>query len=153
MEIMEIRENLIKKCDLAKEAGKYLSASDAEIRDQAIRRMAGILKENSAAILEANKKDIESAQNNGIKKSMIDRLLLTEERIFAISDSLDKVAGLPDPLGGGDVWTRPNGLEIKRIHVPIGHIAIIYEARPNVTADASALCIKSGNTVILRVGS
>ena len=150
---MEKNEKLISKCKLAGEAGKVLSSSEAKLRNKAIERMSQILLENSASILDANDTDIENAKKNGIKESMIDRLKLTEQRLYAISQSLMKVAVLPDPLGGGDVWTRPNGLEIKRVHVPIGHIAIIYEARPNVTADAAALCIKSGNTVILRGGS
>ncbi len=147
-----IKENLINKCIAAKKAGKLLAVSTGEARNNALLSMASALEEDEKAILEANAKDIEKAKENGIKEAMVDRLMLNSVRLKAIADAMRKVAALPDPLGAGEVWTRPNGLIIKKVKVPLGNIAIIYESRPNVTADAVCLCIKSGNTVFLRGG-
>lgn len=147
-----IKENLINKCIAAKKAGKILAVSTGEERNNALISMASALEEDEKAILEANAKDIEKAKENGIKEAMVDRLMLNSIRLKAIADAMRKVAALPDPLGSGEVWTRPNGLVIKKVKVPLGNIAIIYESRPNVTADAVCLCIKSGNTVFLRGG-
>ncbi len=149
---MTTRENLINKCILAKEAGKMLAVSTGEARNRALVSMAEALEANEAEILKANEEDIKMAKENGIKEAMVDRLLLNPKRIKAIADAMRKVADLPDPLGAGEVWTRPNGLMIRKVKVPLGNIAIIYESRPNVTADAVCLCIKSGNTVFLRGG-
>ena len=115
--------------------------------------MAELLESDADVILDANLKDLAHAGEHGISDAMLDRLRLTKERITGIADALRTLAALPDPLGKGEVWKRPNGLEIKRVRVPLGVIAIIYESRPNVTADAAALCIKSGNAVVLRGGS
>jgi len=147
-----IKENLINKCIAAKKAGKLLAVSTGEERNNALISMASALEEDEKSILEANAKDIEKAKENGIKEAMVDRLMLNSIRLKAIADAMRKVAALPDPLGSGEVWTRPNGLIIKKVKVPLGNIAIIYESRPNVTADAVCLCIKSGNTVFLRGG-
>lgn len=144
---------LKEKCKKAKAAFSVLSSSDGQTRNRAIQLMAEALKTEYKLILAENDKDLINAKNNGMSEAMTDRLRLTKERIFAISSSLIKVAMLPDPIGKGSVWTRPNGLTIQKVQVPIGLIAIIYESRPNVTADAAALCIKSGNCVILRGGS
>ena len=151
-EKMTIKENLINKCISAKKAGKALAVSTGEKRNNALVSMAEALMEDEKLILEANSKDIERAKENGIKDAMVDRLMLNSVRLGAIADAMRKVALLPDPLGAGEVWTRPNGLMIKKVKVPLGNIAIIYESRPNVTADAVCLCIKSGNTVFLRGG-
>lgn len=150
---MNAKDVLIQKCKAAKKSFTVLSSSKGEQRNAAVLAMADILVKNSFAILEGNNKDIQRAEAEGMRESMVDRLRLTETRIGAIANSLRKVAVLPDPLGGGEVWNRPNGLTIRRIKVPIGIIAMIYEARPNVTCDAAALCIKSGNAVLLRGGS
>ncbi len=147
-----VKESLINKCIAAKEAGKKLAVSTGGERNNALVSMANILEADEKIILEANAKDIEKAKENGIKEAMVDRLMLNSQRIKAIADAMRKVAALPDPLGAGEVWTRPNGLMIKKVKVPLGNIAIIYESRPNVTADAVCLCIKSGNTVFLRGG-
>lgn len=144
---------LIEICQNANKASKSLACASGEIRNKALQFMADSLTSNSEYILRENNKDIENAKANGMRQSMIDRLLLTNERIYAIANSIKKVIALPDPIGNGDVSMRPNGLIIKKIHVPLGTIGIIYEARPNVTADAASLCIKSGNSVILKGGS
>lgn len=143
---------LMEKCTAAKNAFPTLSTSKGSLRNKAISLMADALERDINVILEANGKDIENAKANGIRPAMIDRLLLTEDRIKGIAASLRKVSALPDPLGGGELWSRPNGMSIRRVKVPIGLIAIIYEARPNVTADAAAICIKSGNCCVLRGG-
>lgn len=114
--------------------------------------MAEALVARADEIISANGSDIARAKENNMSASMLDRLTLTKERIIAISESVKKVIALPDPLDGDEKWVRPNGLEITKKRVPFGVIAIIYEARPNVTADAAALCVKSGNAVILRGG-
>ncbi len=147
-----IKEVLINKCIAAKKAGKLLAVSTGEARNNALVSMAEALEADEKSILVANAKDIEKAKENGIKEAMVDRLMLNSARLKAIADAMRKVAALPDPLGAGEVWTRPNGLIIKKVKVPLGNIAIIYESRPNVTADAVCLCIKSGNTVFLRGG-
>ena len=97
--------------------------------------------------------DVQAAEEKGLKKSLVNRLSLTSESILGISKALREVVALRDPVGEGEVWTRPNGLRIQQTHVPLGVVAMVYEARPNVTVDAAALCIKSGNAVILRGGS
>lgn len=139
-------------CKNARNASQVLGTADSEKRNAALKAMAEALIARSAEIIAANEKDIKNAKENGMSASMLDRLTLTEARINAISAAVLKVIALPDPLSGGEKWVRPNGLEIEKRRVPFGVIAIIYEARPNVTADAAALCLKSGNAVILRGG-
>ena len=139
-------------CKSARAASTVLGATDTETRNKALLAMADALIEHSDEIIGANGLDIARAKENGMSASMLDRLTLTKERIVAISESVKKVIALPDPLDGDEKWVRPNGLEITKKRVPFGVIAIIYEARPNVTADAAALCVKSGNAVILRGG-
>ena len=145
----DIRE----KCRKAASCALSLACTDTSVRNGAILRMAELLESDADGILDANLKDLAHAGEHGISDAMLDRLRLTKERIAGIADALRTLAALPDPLGKGEVWKRPNGLEIKRVRVPLGVIAIIYESRPNVTADAAALCIKSGNAVVLRGGS
>lgn len=142
-----------KLCSDAKKASVLLGCSSEEQRNNALSEMASALVARKDEILKANAKDIENAKNKGITSAMLDRLTLTDERIAAIANSVKKVIALPDPLADCSQWVRPNGLNIEKRRVPFGVIAIIYEARPNVTADAAALCIKSGNAVILRGGS
>ncbi len=143
---------LMEKCLAAKEAGAILAISKGDVRNKAIALIADELEKNVDNILKANAQDIENARAAGMRESLYDRLTLTEARIKAIAASMRKVSMLNDPLGGGTVWSRPNGLSIRKQRVPIGLIAIIYEARPNVTADAAAICIKSGNSCVLRGG-
>lgn len=144
---------LKEKCLKAKQAIATLAASSGQVRNHAIEVMAECLKTESEYILSENTKDIVVARQNGMSEALLDRLTLTRERIEGICTSLMKVCALPDPLGKGNIWTRPNGLTIQKVQVPLGLIAIIYESRPNVTCDAAALCIKSGNGVVLRGGS
>lgn len=137
----------------AKTAERRLSVAGTAIKDKALENMARGLRENSEAILAANALDMQNAEKNGLKKSFMDRLLLTKERIESIAAAVDEVRALPDPIGEMiSMADRPNGLTIGKKRVPLGVIGIIFEARPNVTADAAALCLKSGNTCILRGG-
>ena len=139
-------------CLSARAASTVLGATDTDTRNSALSAMADALVARADEIIKANESDIARARENGMTASMLDRLTLTKERITAISESVKKVIALPDPLDRDEKWVRPNGLEITKKRVPFGVIAIIYEARPNVTADAAALCVKSGNAVILRGG-
>ncbi|WP_430436628.1 glutamate-5-semialdehyde dehydrogenase [Oceanibaculum nanhaiense] len=138
----------------AKEAAAALAQADGETKNRALRAAAQSVRENSAAILEANERDMQAAEAKGLLRAMLDRLALTPERIEAIASGLEEVADLPDPVGRVLAeWERPNGLRISRQSVPLGVIGIIYESRPNVTADAGGLCLKAGNAAILRGGS
>jgi glutamate-5-semialdehyde dehydrogenase len=137
----------------AKEASRFLAVASTEEKNKALLSIAASLEENCEMILEKNSIDMENAKANGINPTMLDRLLLTEERIKGMADGVREVAELPDPVGRIlDKATRPNGLEITKVSVPIGVIAVIFEARPNVTSDAASLCLKAGNCVILRGG-
>jgi glutamate-5-semialdehyde dehydrogenase len=123
-------------------------------KNKALADGARLIRAERAAILAANARDIEAAKGASLSNALQDRLLLNEARIEAMAKGLDDIVALPDPVGAEiERWQRPNGLEISRVRVPIGIIGVIYEARPNVTADAGALCIKSGNVVVLRGGS
>ncbi|MBO6825013.1 MAG: glutamate-5-semialdehyde dehydrogenase [Sneathiella sp.] len=138
----------------AKKAAHILSLAPREAKDKALKEAANSLRENAAAILEANEKDMADAVERGTASSFLDRLKLNTDRIESMAKGLEDIASLNDPVG--DViaeWDRPNGLAISRVRVPLGVIGIIYESRPNVTADAGALCLKSGNACILRGGS
>lgn len=127
--------------------------SDAEKRD-ALRSAAASLRADEPAILEANAKDIAAGESKGLTSAMLDRLRLDSARLSAIAEAVEQVASLPDPVGQViDRSERPNGLKLSRVRIPIGLIGIIYESRPNVTADAAALCLRSGNAVLLRGGS
>lgn len=143
---------LLSICEAAKKAAFTLGTAGAK-RDTALMYMSEQLLADMPYILAENAKDVENARAKGLTEAMLDRLTLTSSRIEAIAGAVLKVRSLPDPLGQGSVNTRPNGLEIQKVRVPLGVVGIIYEARPNVTADAAALCIKSGNAVILRGGS
>lgn len=137
----------------AKKAESVLMTASTEKKNSALFSIAEALKENAGAILEANAADIENAKKAGMKSALIDRLSLNEKRVFSVASGVKEVALLDDPVGkilSGTV--RPNGLVIEKVSVPLGVIAVIFEARPNVTADAAALCLKSGNSVILRGG-
>lgn len=149
MEIREYVENLCKEAD---DASKEYAYTSTKQKDSALEKIAELLSAEKAEIFSANKQDVERAEANGISKAMIDRLTLDEKRIAGICSALRELETLHDPIGSGTCETRPNGLRISRTRVPIGVIAIIYEARPNVTVDAAAMCIKTGNCVILRGG-
>ena len=138
----------------AREAQRQLARMSSEARGEALRNAAAHLRAKSDAILTANAKDIDAGRANGLSPAMLDRLLLDSARLEAIGAAVETVAGLPDPVGQIiDKADRPNGLELSRVRVPIGTIGIIYESRPNVTADAAALCVRAGNAAILRGGS
>lgn len=136
----------------AKEAARFLACAGAR-KDKALRAMADALEAHTEQILEANREDLEAARANGMREMMLDRLALTESRIASMAEGVRQVAAQADPIGevvsGG---VRPNGMRIRRVRVPLGVVGMIYESRPNVTADAAALCLKAGNAVILRGG-
>nr|WP_230467183.1 glutamate-5-semialdehyde dehydrogenase [Lujinxingia vulgaris] len=135
-------------------AARELARQPGALRDDALLHMARALRAHTDAILSANQADLEAARASGLEDSFIDRLRLSPERIEQMACALDEVRALPDPLGGYDeMWMRPNGLQVAKKRIPLGVIGIIYEARPNVTSDAAALCLKSGNGVMLKGGS
>jgi len=137
----------------AAEAAQILSVLDEAEKNAVLMDMAKTLRDNASGIIENNAKDLVNAKNNDLAASMIDRLTLNQERIEAMAEGLETVAILPDPVGvERDLGTRPNGLQIRKMRVPLGVVCMIYEARPNVTADAAGLCFKSGNAAILRGG-
>lgn len=139
-------------CRAAKEASRtYGSTSTAE-KNALLRFMADQLIADTEAILAANAEDLAAAAENGVPKTMLDRLKLDEGRLRGIYGALREVAALPDPIGSGEQTIRPNGLVIRHVRAPMGCVAMIYEARPNVTVDAAALCLKTGNAVVLRGG-
>jgi len=145
---------ILEMCMRAKKASVELARLSAETKNKALYKMAEALEKNSDKILEANRKDVENARAKGVKESLIDRLILNKSRIAKMAQCLREVAGLPDPVGEiVKTWTRPNGLVIGQLRVPLGVVAVIYESRPDVTSDASGICLKSGNAVILRGGS
>ena len=144
---------LEKQGSLAKSASRILMTASSTIKDQALMAIADMLENESDLILDSNAQDIAVAKDSGMRESLIDRLMLTKDQIKGIANGVREVAALPDPIGAvEDTVVRPNGLIIGKKTVPLGVIAIIYEARPNVTADAAALCLKSGNAAILRGG-
>ena len=149
---MSIYDEVKNICTLAKDASRSFACLSTDVKNSILLKIAQKLKDNADRIIEANKLDLEKATGNNIPTPMLDRLMLNEKRIDGICDSLISLVNLADPIGSGDITIRPNGLEIKCIRVPIGVIGIIYEARPNVTVDAAALCLKTGNATLLRGG-
>lgn len=151
---METYELVKTKAEAAKKAAAELAAVDTAVKNRALRAMAQALLDQQEKILAANAEDMVQAEAKGIKTSMLDRLKLTPERIASMAEGLCQVAALPDPIGevlGGS--RLANGMTVTKVRVPLGVVGIIYEARPNVTADAAGLCLKSGNSVILKGGS
>ena len=139
---------------LARTASRKLAAASTEEKNQWLTAMADAIDAQAEQLMSANALDMEAGSAAGLSAAMLDRLKLDSKRIRGISDGLRHVATLPDPVGRTlEKFTRPNGLEIEKVSVPIGVIAIIYESRPNVTVDATGLCLKAGNAVILRGGS
>src|SRR5579871_1916885 len=136
----------------ARAAVTALAHADAAKKTLALRRAAQAIRDRASEILDANRRDMGAAKE--LSPALSDRLMLNEKRIAAMAQGLDEVAALPDPIGTELArWTRPNGLDIARVRVPLGVVGIIYESRPNVTADAGGLCLRSGNAAILRGGS
>ncbi|MBL8267311.1 glutamate-5-semialdehyde dehydrogenase [Steroidobacter sp.] len=137
-----------------KAAAQVLAQANTDAKNAALRAAAAAIRERRAEVLAANAQDVEQAKARGISSSLLDRLVLNEQRVEAMARGIEDIVALPDPIGSVIAgWTRPNGLKIERVRVPLGVVGIIYESRPNVTADAGALCLKSGNAVILRGGS
>ena len=149
---MNIQSIVFEICERAKDASRALSVQNTEKKNKILLDIADALKDNTDRIIAANKEDLSCAAENGVPSQMLDRLMLNELRISSIADSLLALVSLKDPVGSGDRWTTPGGLEITCSRVPLGVVAIIYEARPNVTVDAAALCLKTGNATILRGG-
>src|SRR5437879_1755614 len=151
---MDVRELVKAKARAAGDGARTRALCPAKLKKDALGQMAHGLIEKTAALLEANRADVERARARGATRAFLDRLTLTESRLEEMAQGLREIAALPDPVETVvEVWRRPSGIEISRVRVPLGVVAFIYESRPNVTADAAGLCVKSGNAVILRGGS
>jgi glutamate-5-semialdehyde dehydrogenase len=151
-------EDIVRLMDVigsdAKAASVQLASASTVAKNLALHSAAKYIRSNVQVILDANGADLKGARENQVEAAFMDRLALTKERVLVMADGMDEVAELTDPVGEViGSWTRPNGLRISRVRVPLGVIGVVYESRPNVTADAGALCIKSGNAAILRAGS
>ncbi|HEX5224215.1 MAG TPA: glutamate-5-semialdehyde dehydrogenase [Solirubrobacteraceae bacterium] len=141
-------------CSAAKSASRTLARADSALRDAALRAIAQSLTERSGEILAANELDMQAGAEADIGSALLDRLLLDERRLEAIAQAVREIVALPDPVGEViDGHRLPNGLDVRRVRVPLGVVAVVYEARPNVTIDATALCLKSGNAIVLRGSS
>ncbi|CAD7778062.1 MAG: Gamma-glutamyl phosphate reductase [Candidatus Methanoperedenaceae archaeon GB50] len=151
---MEIKEQISLMAKTAKEMAPAIATAKTDAKNKALKKIAQGLKDQLASLLEANAKDVAYAQEKGLSKAMIDRLTLTEDRVEGMINNLYEVIALPDPVGNiTKMWLRPNGLKVGRMRIPLGVIGMIYEARPDATIEAAALCLKAGNVVILRGGS
>ena len=151
---MDIEKVVLEIGQRASEASEELGKAASTTKNQGLIAAANAIRSQSKQIVSANHKDLEITSGKGLSKAMIDRLKLDDTGIEAMAVGLEEIANLKDPVGNIlDSWERPNGLAISRITVPLGVIGVIYESRPNVTADAGGLCLKSGNAVILRGGS
>ena len=149
-----IEESILQMGRQARAAAYRLAQLSSDEKNAILRAMASSIRANAATLMQANDKDLAAGVEKGLSAAMLDRLRLDEARIEAMAAGIDQVATLPDPVGQVmDAWERPNGIRIEQVRVPIGTIGIIYESRPNVTADAAALCFKTGNATILRGGS
>ncbi len=150
----EIHELMIGIGRAAKDAAQDLARAGTEAKNRALLAAAAAIRERKADIATANARDMGTGREKGLSETMLDRLMLDDKRIEGMAKAIEEIAALPDPVGAVMAeWDRPNGLHIERVRVPLGVIGIIYESRPNVTADAGALCLKSGNAAILRGGS
>ena len=151
---MSLKDEAVELGRRAKEASRGLARLSSAVKNRALLAMAEAIERQSEFLLKENKKDVEQASKAKLSGALVDRITLTPARIQAMAKGLRDVAALPDPVGEVvKMWRRPNGLQVGRMRIPLGVIAIIYEARPTVTADAAALCVKSVNAVILRGGS
>lgn len=151
---MDIEQMVVSLCQAAKKAARVVARTPTPVKNQALRAAATQLRQNSGPLLAANLQDVETGRKNGLSSAMLDRLTLTEARIDAMAKGLELIADIPDPVGETiSQWRRPNGLEIGQVRIPLGVVGVIYESRPNVTADAAGLALKAGNAVILKGGS
>jgi glutamate-5-semialdehyde dehydrogenase len=152
--VSSIQETIHQMGRQARAAAYKLAQLSSDEKNAILREMAAAIRQRVPELLAANAKDLQAGRAKGLSNAMLDRLMLDEKRIEAMAAGIDQVATLPDPVGQVlDSWTRPNGIRIEQVRVPIGTIGIIYESRPNVTADAAVLCFKTGNATILRGGS
>jgi glutamate-5-semialdehyde dehydrogenase len=152
--VSSIQETIHQMGRQARAAAYKLAQLSSDEKNAILREMAAAIRQRVPELLAANAKDLEAGRAKGLSNAMLDRLMLDEKRIEAMAAGIDQVVTLPDPVGQVlDSWTRPNGIRIEQVRVPIGTIGIIYESRPNVTADAAVLCFKTGNATILRGGS
>ncbi|HEV8307165.1 MAG TPA: glutamate-5-semialdehyde dehydrogenase [Methylomirabilota bacterium] len=150
---MTIRELVETRARAARDASRVLALASTRVKNDALMQMARGVEEKARVILRANRGDLERARSRGHPRAFLDRLTLTDARIEEMAAGIRQIAGLPDPVGETvRMWRRPNGMEVGRVRVPLGVVGIIYESRPNVTADAAALCVKSGNACVLRGG-
>lgn len=151
---MDVRPLVGMRARAARAAATTLALTSTRVKNEALMQMARGLEEKAAPLLEANRRDLERTRAHGAPRAFLDRLTLSESRIEDMAGGLRQIAALEDPVGQVvETWTRPNGIEISRVRVPLGVVGFIYESRPNVTADAAGLCVKSGNAVLLRGGS
>jgi len=151
---MDIEQYMQQVGQQARDASRAIARADSNAKNEALRTIATSIRRNSTVLLAANQKDLAAARTAGLELAMIDRLTLSEKGIASMADGVEQIAALPDPVGEiTDLKFRPSGIQVGKMRVPLGVIGIIYEARPNVTADAAALCLKSGNAAILRGGS
>ena len=149
-----LEQDVVTLCRAARAAAPALARASTDEKNAALRAGASALRTRTGELLEANAKDVAAARAAGVAPAFLDRLTLTAARVDAMAVGLEQIAALPDPVGEEiSRWSRPNGLDIQQVRVPLGVIGIIYESRPNVTADAAGLCLKSGNAVVLRGGS
>ena len=151
---MDIQQTMQTIGRQAREASRAAARADTNQKNRALLAIAAAIRRDTAKLLAANREDLDAARAAGLEAAMLDRLTLSEKGIAAMAEGVEQVAGLPDPVGEiSDMASRPSGIQVGKMRVPLGVIGIIYEARPNVTADAAALCLKSGNAAILRGGS
>ena len=146
-------QNLIEQGQRARQAARILAAADTMQKNQALLKMAEYLEDSTDEIIVANRMDLDAGREMGLTASLLERLTLDKQRVAGMAEGLREISYLPDPVGEVlEINRRPSGLEVGRIRTPIGVIGIIYESRPNVTADAAGLCLKSGNAILLRGG-
>jgi glutamate-5-semialdehyde dehydrogenase len=151
---MSVEQTVVELCRAARAAAGTLRTASTPAKDAALREAAARLRERRGELLAANAEDVGAARAAGLTTALVDRLTLTEARVEAMAQGLDAIGRLPDPVGETIArWRRPNGLQITQVRIPLGVVGVIYESRPNVTADAAGLCLKSGNAVILKGGS
>jgi len=151
---MNIKQYMQDVGERARGAARIMARAERSMKDEVLERVATLLEEKMAVILAANSEDMGAGKERGLDAALLDRLELNQERVIAMADGLRQIATLPDPIGEiSDLNFQPSGIQVGKMRVPLGVIGIIYESRPNVTADAAALCLKSGNAAILRGGS
>lgn len=149
---MTVYEEIGALCDNAAAAAAKLALCDTGKKNSVLLHIADVIEADAETVIAENEKDLQLAEKNGVPQTMLDRLKLTKDRIHSICTAVRDVVELDDPVGKSETWTRPSGIEINRVRVPLGVVAMIYEARPNVTVDSAALCLKTGNAVVLRGG-